>query len=805
MKISQIIVASLLLSAFPGSLAADGDHGHPSLERRIEALEKVLSQGVPVNREQLRRLLSEMAAPEGPATPPVPPKTTPPPPVATPGPIPSTPPTTPPPTHSAATLDECKALLTADGGGWCEMRVPGEHPSISAHYPVGFDPLLHGVVGPKAILGAWNSATYDRENNVMYFHGGGHADYGGNEVYSFEIETGKWERLTDPSPLTHTFVDGSLYMRVVNDHEVPSSYHTYDGLLWNTQTKTIYLMGMFPFNARSLQIDNPTEAQKTPMPDGLLTGGKEAHQYEFNPSKTEPRNGIAPLGWRRVASNQRLVFAKSGQWPDGEIWMAGNGNVYRVAGTETLTFEEIARHGDTGDGIMFYDHKRKQMWVSAGGWIWSYNQAGQEVARHSNVPKGAWRSGAVDDDGVIHAWDGKSRVYRFDPDNADNGWEIRSGGPTEGVDTHTYEKFVYIGDGFFGGISIDRTGFWIYKPRAGGSVTPIETIDPQTLIDAAAPGSTVTIPPGIYAHGIRIDKSLTVNLKDVQLWGLKDRKGIVNIQGDGITVVVNDLVADGLKANATGSNASGIRITGVTWNVTVNRAHISSTVMGILTDNRGGKLTVNDSVISRTGNVGTRSALSHGLYAGSIDELIVKNSRIEAPQRLGHVLKSRAKATTFTDGALLGLDGRHSRMVDLPCGGKFTFQRNMVQQGTNTDNTEMMAISFERLKPGGCNDLPPADVTITDNTFVFDRDKSADEPARSYGANFLMGWRHKIKAVSIRNNRIIDKTGQFKWIGEPDSVNGKGGVELPDNLDSLNTRFPSREAAGLKPGDNTVP
>lgn len=803
MKISQIIVASLLLSAFPGSLAADGDHGHPSLERRIEALEKALSQGVPVNREQLRRLLSEMAAAEGPVTPPIPPKTTPSPPVATPGPTPPT--TPPPPQQSARTLDECKALLTAQGGGWCEMRVPGDHPSISAHYPV-VNVMLRGVVGPEAILGAWNSAAYDRENQVLYFSGGGHADYGGNEFYRFEIETGKWERLTDPSPLTHTYTERGTYLRMVNDHKVPSSAHTYDGLLWNTKTKTIYYMTMAPYNARSTIIDNPTEAEKTPIEQGgLLTGGKEIHQYEFNPSKTETRNGIAPLGWRRVSSHPKLIFAKSAQWPDGEMWMAGNGTVFRATGTESLSFEQLASHGDAGDGIMFHDPKRNIMWVSAGGRIWAYNQAGQEVARHSGVPRGAWRSGAIDDAGIIHAWDGQSRVYRFDPDNADKGWEIRAGGPTEGVSTHTYEKFVHIGEGFFGGISIDKTGFWIYKPRTGGAVTPIERTDPQTFIDAAAPGSTVTIPPGIYAHGIRIDKSLTVNLKDVQLWGLKDRKGIVNIQGDGITVVVNDLVADGLKANATGSNASGIRITGVTWNVTVNRAHISSTVMGILTDNRGGKLTVNDSVISRTGNVGTRSALSHGLYAGSIDELIVKNSRIEAPQRLGHVLKSRARVTTFTDGALLGLDGRHSRMVDLSCGGKFTFQRNMVQQGTNTDNTEMMAISYERLKPGGCNDLPPADVTITDNTFVFDRDKSADEPARNYGANFLMGWRHKIKAVSIRNNRIIDKTGQFKWIGEPDSVNGKGGVELPDNLDSLNTRFPSREAAGLKPGDNTVP
>lgn len=47
------------------------------------------------------------------------------------------------------------------------------------------------VTGPKSVIIAWNGAAFDSKNLKMYFHGGGHRDYGGDEVYELDPQIGK--------------------------------------------------------------------------------------------------------------------------------------------------------------------------------------------------------------------------------------------------------------------------------------------------------------------------------------------------------------------------------------------------------------------------------------------------------------------------------------------------------------------------------------------------------------------------------------------------------------------------------------
>ena len=51
------------------------------------------------------------------------------------------------------------------------------------------------------MLRAWNGAAWDDAGNRMFFWGGGHASYGGNEVYTFDFDTLTWARLTEAQPL----------------------------------------------------------------------------------------------------------------------------------------------------------------------------------------------------------------------------------------------------------------------------------------------------------------------------------------------------------------------------------------------------------------------------------------------------------------------------------------------------------------------------------------------------------------------------------------------------------------------------
>jgi hypothetical protein len=77
------------------------------------------------------------------------------------------------------------------------------------------------------VYNAWNSAVADLNRNRLIIWGGGHADYGGNEIYSLELSTNPPEliRLNAPSPPNNT----TKCVETLADGR-PNSRHTYDGL-----------------------------------------------------------------------------------------------------------------------------------------------------------------------------------------------------------------------------------------------------------------------------------------------------------------------------------------------------------------------------------------------------------------------------------------------------------------------------------------------------------------------------------------------------------------------------------------------
>ncbi len=82
---------------------------------------------------------------------------------------------------------------------------------------------VRGVVGCEAIISAWSGGTFDTSRNRMLIWGGGHNDYHGNEVYAFDVPSGTWMRLTEPT--TEDFLDRDP----LGDGN-PVSRHTYEGV-----------------------------------------------------------------------------------------------------------------------------------------------------------------------------------------------------------------------------------------------------------------------------------------------------------------------------------------------------------------------------------------------------------------------------------------------------------------------------------------------------------------------------------------------------------------------------------------------
>ena len=91
------------------------------------------------------------------------------------------------------------------------------------------------VMGCEGLLAAWSSGAYDPMHHQMLLFGGGHMDYGGNEVYAFDVKTFGWSRLTEPSK--------GPYDKDPLDDGRPVSRHTYDGLTWIEHTATMMAWG----------------------------------------------------------------------------------------------------------------------------------------------------------------------------------------------------------------------------------------------------------------------------------------------------------------------------------------------------------------------------------------------------------------------------------------------------------------------------------------------------------------------------------------------------------------------------------
>ena len=103
------------------------------------------------------------------------------------------------------------------------------------------NPLPPGDTGPAAIMSAWSGGAYDTKRDRLVVWGGGHGDYGGNEIYVFDINTLKWSRIWGPSSnipapgatsCSETYSDGN-----------PASRHTYDGLVYHAASDKFWASG----------------------------------------------------------------------------------------------------------------------------------------------------------------------------------------------------------------------------------------------------------------------------------------------------------------------------------------------------------------------------------------------------------------------------------------------------------------------------------------------------------------------------------------------------------------------------------
>ena len=109
-------------------------------------------------------------------------------------------------------------------GEWLELP-DSRLDKVAFKWPAGVTYTLNNT-GVAGVVGNWSSAAYDTKRDRLIVWGGGHAAYAGNEIYVFDVNALKWERVNDPSLKTDP--EGKLEKQGKYEDETPRSSHSYN-------------------------------------------------------------------------------------------------------------------------------------------------------------------------------------------------------------------------------------------------------------------------------------------------------------------------------------------------------------------------------------------------------------------------------------------------------------------------------------------------------------------------------------------------------------------------------------------------
>lgn len=200
---------------------------------------------------------------------------------------------------------------------------------------------------------------------------------------------------------------------------------------------------------------------------------------------------------------------------------------------------------------------------------------------------------------------------------------------------------------------------------------------------------------------------------------ISDRKAIWVL--DGADTTIRDVELSGAQISAAdGANGAALRV----------EAGADLTLVGsYLHDNQDGILAGaspdTDITIDRTelAHNGDGSGYTHNVYVGDIRSFtMTRSSSHDAVE--GHLVKSRARRNTIMYNRLIGRRGTDSYELDLPNAGTARIVGNVIEQGPNTHNPQIVAYGEEGVPAGYDTHL-----TARFNTIVNDRTGGTPPPA----------------------------------------------------------------------------
>ncbi|HEX5135369.1 MAG TPA: Ig-like domain-containing protein [Planctomycetota bacterium] len=276
---------------------------------------------------------------------------------------------------------------------------------------VAMSPSPGGTI--SGIMSAWSSGAYDTKRDRLIIWGGGHGDYGGNELYVFSMKSFRWTRLNDPT-LFPPGEEDNPQDKTSHPDGSPVARHSYDYIQYIPSVDKFFVGGG----------------------GGIWLSGQfgDDMTYLFD---------LDTLSWTQHGVCPSAGISTSALGPDGRVWMhgsAGSGAVLSAFDAKTSVWTRYAEYNSWigyARSAVIDPVENKYVLVGDGQvriWDLSDPYAQHVVAKTTgDVPQGEFDYPGLAFDPVtkrIVAWAGGATVYSLDV--ATLAWTAHA---TKGVNT----------------------------------------------------------------------------------------------------------------------------------------------------------------------------------------------------------------------------------------------------------------------------------------------------------------------------------------------------------------------------------
>lgn len=101
----------------------------------------------------------------------------------------------------------------------------------------------------KSLIDAWSGFAWDSQRSDLILYGGGHANYGGNDVYVWHSANLQWERASLPTQIDYYDLGGGAHTYLTVDNgATPQSSHTYDNNVYLPTLDRFLTFGGYTFS-----------------------------------------------------------------------------------------------------------------------------------------------------------------------------------------------------------------------------------------------------------------------------------------------------------------------------------------------------------------------------------------------------------------------------------------------------------------------------------------------------------------------------------------------------------------------------